>query len=89
MKEAGTKDKPVFDPPVRVAENGRQIHISVGLAGIAEEKIRIDLEKNTFTVSVLENGARLKKRLRVPEGARFVSKRFFGGVLEVFLAKPV
>lgn len=76
------------DPPVRVTDSGREIHISISLPGVTEEQIRIDLEKTTFTVSVLDHDRPMKKTIRIPKGARFYKKKFSDGVLEIFLEKP-
>lgn len=89
MKNDNPVENAVFNPPVHVTKNGREIHISIGLPGIAEERIRIDLEKTTFTVSILDHDRPAKKTVRIPKGARFYKKKFSDGVLEIFLEKPV
>jgi HSP20 family molecular chaperone IbpA len=72
-----------------MTDDGRCIHVSIGLPGVAEEQIRIDLEKTTFTVSISENEKTFKKAIKVPQGARFFKKKFSDGVLEIVLEKPV
>jgi HSP20 family molecular chaperone IbpA len=78
----------MFDPPVRMTDDGRHIHLSIDLPGIVEEQIRIDLEKTTCTLCIVENEKMVKKAITVPQGARFFQKKFSGGVLEIFLEKP-
>ncbi|MDD1703338.1 MAG: hypothetical protein LUQ31_10205 [Methanoregula sp.] len=78
-----------FDPPICMTDEGRQIRIIISLPGIAEEKIRIDLEKTIFTLSVSQDAKILKKSIRVPADVRFFKKKFSGGVLEIFLEKQV
>lgn len=89
MKYDKPQDSTSFDPPVRMTDNGRHIHVTIGLPGIAEEQIRIDLERTTFTLSISENGRTFEKFLQVPQGVRVFRKKFSGGVLEISLEKPV
>lgn len=77
-----------FDPPVRVTDTGREIQLRISLPGVTEEQIRIDLEKTTFTISVLDHDTVRKKTIRVPDGARIFRKAFLFGVLEIGLEKP-
>ena len=78
----------MFDPPVRMTDEGRHIHLSINLPGVVEEQIRIDLEKTTCTLCILENEKMVKKAIRVPQGVRLFQKKFSGGVLEILLEKP-
>ena len=90
--EMKKSDKPqcssAFDPPVLIDDDGRYIQVSIDLPGVVEEQIRIDLEKNTFTLSVLNEGMTLRKAIQVPEGSRIFKKKFFNGVLTISLEKP-
>jgi HSP20 family molecular chaperone IbpA len=88
MKRENPKDNTVFDPPVHMTDDGRHIHISIGLPGVAEEKIRIDIEKTTFTISIAEDGMTLNKTIRIPPGVRFFNKKFSDGLLVICLVKP-
>jgi HSP20 family molecular chaperone IbpA len=88
MDHDSTPERKASDPPVRVTDTGREIHISIGLPGVMEEQIRIELEKTTFTVSVMDHDRPMKKTIRIPKGARFYRKKFSDGVLEIFLEKP-
>lgn len=89
MKRERPKASTAFDPPVGITEEGRYIHVSISLPGTTEERIRIDLEKTSFTVSISENGRLFKKAIQVPAGSRVFRKKFSDGVLEISLEKPV
>ena len=77
-----------FDPPVLIDDDGRYVQVSIDLPGVVEEQIRIDLEKNTFTLSILNDEMTLRKSIQVPEGARIFKKKFSDGVLNISLEKP-
>ncbi len=88
MKKRGNpKDNTAFDPPTRVTDDGRYIHISISLPSVAEEHIRIDLEKTTVTLSITGDGKILRKSIRIPCEARFFRKKFSDGALEIVLEK--
>jgi HSP20 family molecular chaperone IbpA len=89
MKRERLPDKQPFDPPVRRTDTGRELHLCIGLPGITEEQIRLDLEKSSLTVSILDHGRPVKKTIRVPQGTRVSRKKFSDGILEIFLEKPV
>ena len=78
-----------FNPPIRVTEEDRYIHVSIDLPGLVEEQIRIDLEKTSFTVSVIENEKSLRKTIRIPCRARLFKKNFNSGILDIYLEKQV
>ncbi|MGA2120964.1 MAG: Hsp20/alpha crystallin family protein [Methanoregula sp.] len=88
MKRDELKDSTVFDPPIRITDEGRHIRVGIDLPGVAEEQIRIDLEKTTFTISISEDQKTITKAIQVPRGARFFKKKFSDGVLEIVLEKP-
>ena len=77
-----------FNPSVHRRDEGRTIHLTVLLDGIAEEQIRFDLEKTTLTLSVTRDAEVVKKILRVPVGTRFFKKKMHDGILEIILEKP-
>jgi HSP20 family molecular chaperone IbpA len=77
-----------FDPPIRKSEEGRYVHVKIDLPGITEEKIRIDLERKTGTLSISEDGKTFRTEFEVPQGSRFFKKKFSDGVLEIVLEKP-
>lgn len=89
MKKQGNKKNSLaFDPPISMTDDGRRRCIRVDLPGVPEEKIRIDLEKTTFTVSISGDENTLRKAIQVPEGVRIFKKKFADGVLEIILEKP-
>ncbi len=76
-----------FNPPIRIIDEGKQIHVSVDLPGIAEEQIRIDLEQTTCTLCILKNEQVLWTEFAIPRGVRFFRKKFSEGLLEIILEK--
>lgn len=88
MKRDSPKDRTLFNPPVSVTDDGRFIHVSIHLPGVAEEQIRIDLERTMCTVSILVKERTLKKAIRIPPGARVFQKKFSDEVLKITLEKP-
>jgi HSP20 family molecular chaperone IbpA len=87
-KQGNKKDSMAFDPPISMTDDGGRSYIRIDLPGVPEEKIRIDLEKTTFTVSVSGDENALRKAIWVPEGVRIFKKKFSDGVLEIILEKP-
>lgn len=87
--QTGNKDSIAFDPPIRMTDDDRHIHVSIDLFGITEEQIRIDLEKTSFTVTISGEENMLRKTIRVPRGVRIFKKKFSDGVLDIILEKPV
>lgn len=87
-----THDRPerssAFSPTIHRRDEGRTIHVTIPLDGIAEEQIRFDLEKTTLTLSVTRDSEVIKKTLRVPGGTRFFKKKIHDGILEIILEKP-
>ena len=81
------RDTPTFNPPIRMTDDGRQVYLRIDLPGIAEEQIRFDLEKTTFTLSIAKDEKTFRKIIRVPKGIRFFKKKFSSGVLEIYLEK--
>lgn len=70
-------------------DEGKFLHIIAKLPGITEEKIRIDLEKTTVTISTTGDGKADKQVVPLPCEAGFSSKRFSDGVLEIILEKKI
>lgn len=89
MNRGNQKNRNGFNPPVSITDSNNHITITIGLQGVPEEHIRIDLEKTILTVKVSSDGKVLRKAIHVPEGAHFFKKKFSNGILEVFLEKPV
>jgi len=82
------KDCTAFNPPISMTDDGRYIHVIINLPGVAEEQIRIDLEKTTCTVCIQEEEKLFKKAIQIPGGARVFKKKFSDGILEIVLDKP-
>jgi HSP20 family molecular chaperone IbpA len=72
-----------------MADDGKYLHVSIGLPGIAEEQIRIDLERTTITLSIWDDERMFEKVIQVPSGARIFKKKVSDGILEIVLEKPV
>jgi HSP20 family molecular chaperone IbpA len=89
MKRTTPQEPHGFNPPVCVTDDDRNVHISIGLPGVKEEQIRIDLEKTSLTVSILTGRKMLRKIIHIPKGARFFQKKLSDGRLEIILEKPV
>jgi len=77
-----------FDPPISKSYTGRYVYLTIVLQRVAEEQIRIDLEKTTLTLSISENEKTFRKVIRIPEGVRLFRKKFSDGILEIVLEKP-
>jgi len=78
----------VFNPTIHRSDQGKTILLTIPLTGIAEEKIRFDLENTTLTLYITTDEDVLKKSIRVPGGTRFFKKNFHDGILEIILEKP-
>jgi HSP20 family molecular chaperone IbpA len=89
MKGTTPQHRNEFNPPVCVTDDDRNVHISIGLPGVKEEQIRIDLEKTSLTISISAGKKTLRKLIHIPKGARFFQKKLSGGILEIILEKPV
>jgi HSP20 family molecular chaperone IbpA len=75
------------EPETTLLDEGKFFRIQIKLPGIAEEKIRIDLEKNLVTVVATDSRKTYKKVIIIPCEIRFSKKRFSDGVLELILEK--
>ncbi|MDD4483574.1 MAG: hypothetical protein PHD55_04300 [Methanoregula sp.] len=80
---------PVLEPATILHDEGKFLKILTELPGIAEEKIKIDLENHSTSVTILasDTGVHYKKVITVPYEVRFIKKRFSDGVLELTLEK--
>jgi HSP20 family molecular chaperone IbpA len=84
----GHEDKDeAFNPTVHRNDDDQTIHVIIPLDGIAEEQIRIDLERTTLTLFIAKEQRVIKKAIRVPGGMRFFKKVYHDGILEIFLKK--
>ncbi len=66
---------------------GRYLRITVPLPGVTEEQIRIDLESTLCRITV-SGCEKIQKTIPIPEGARFIKRKFSDEVLEILLEKP-
>ena len=76
-----------LEPATTLFDEEKFIRILIELPGIAEEKIRIDLDKNSVTIHASDTVKQYKKTIVLPFDARFSKKRFSDGVLELILEK--
>jgi HSP20 family molecular chaperone IbpA len=76
-----------IEPATTLIYEGKFLLIITELPGIAEEKIKIDLEKNTVTIVASDTVIQYKKVITVPCEVGFYKKRFSDGVLELTLEK--
>jgi len=79
----------VIEPATTLIDEGTTIRIITELPGIAEEKIRIDLENQSTSVTIVaaDTMKQFKKVITIPCEVRFSKKRFSDGVLELTLEK--
>jgi HSP20 family molecular chaperone IbpA len=70
-------------------DDGKCLRILTEMPGIAEEKIKIDLENSSTSVTILASDTlkQYKKVINIPCEVRFSKKRFADGVLELTLEK--
>ena len=78
-----------IEPVMTVFDEGNFLHIQIELPDIAEEKIRIDLENHSTSLTIVASGTKkqYKKTITFPQGVRFCKKRFSAGALELTLEK--
>jgi HSP20 family molecular chaperone IbpA len=77
----------IMEPVTTLCDEGKFIHLTLELPGIAEEKIRIDLEKTTITIVASDSSRRYKKEIFLPDEVIFAKKRFSDGKLSLTLEK--
>jgi HSP20 family molecular chaperone IbpA len=77
----------IMEPVTTFCDEGKFIHLILELPGIAEEKIRIDLEKTTITIVASDSSRRYKKEIFLPDEVIFAKKRFSDGKLSLTLEK--
>jgi HSP20 family molecular chaperone IbpA len=76
-----------IEPATTLIEDGRSLRILTQLHGMAEEKIKIDLEKTTITIVASDTLVQYRKMITLPCEVRFSKKRFSDGILELILEK--
>ena len=79
----------VTEPVTTLRDEGKFLHIHTELPGISEEKIKIDLENHSTSITIIasDEGIQYKKVITIPCEVRFSKKRFSEGVLELILEK--
>jgi HSP20 family molecular chaperone IbpA len=78
-----------IEPATTVVDEGKFLRILTELPGVPEEKIKIDLENQSTSVTIVASDTvkQYKKVITIPCEVRFSKKRFSGGVLELTLEK--
>ncbi len=79
----------IIEPVTSLSNEGKFIHIVSKLPGIAEEKIKIDidLEKTTITIVAADSTKMYKKIISLPGDVIFYKKRFSDGELHLTVEK--
>jgi HSP20 family molecular chaperone IbpA len=83
------KQPDIIEPVTTLLDEGKLIYIVTKLPGIAEEKIRIDidLEKTTITIIAADTTKMYKKVITLPGNVVFSNKRFSDGELLLVVEK--
>ena len=78
-----------IEPETTLIDEGKFLRILTELPGIAEEKIRIDLENSSTSITIVATDTvkQYKKVIVIPCEVRFRKKKFSDGVLELTLEK--
>ncbi|MDP3563059.1 MAG: hypothetical protein Q8R70_01075 [Methanoregula sp.] len=84
-----TSQLKTVEPVTTLIDEGKFLRILTQLPGIAEEKIKIDLENHTTSITIVASDTEFqyKKVITIPCEVRFSKKRFSEGVLELTLEK--
>ena len=84
-----TKTLKIIEPVTKVIDEGRFLRILTELPDIAEEKIKIDLENHSTSVTIVAVNTvkEFKRVITIPCEVRFTKKRFSDGILEITLEK--
>jgi HSP20 family protein len=77
----------IIEPATILTDEGKFIHVVTELPGIAEEKIRIDMEKTRVIIGASDNKKQYKKEIILPSEVIFNKKRFSEGKLHLTLEK--
>jgi HSP20 family molecular chaperone IbpA len=83
------KQPDFIEPVTTLLDEGKLIYIVTKLPGIVEEKIRIDIdvEKTTITIVAADTSKKYKKVITLPGNVVFSNKRFSDGELHLTLEK--
>jgi HSP20 family molecular chaperone IbpA len=87
--ETINKTLKIIEPKTTVIDEGKFLRILTELPGIEEQKIKINLENYSTSVTILAVNTvkQFKKVITIPCEVRFSKKRFSDGVLELTLEK--
>ena len=79
----------IIEPVTTVIDEGKFLRILTELPGIEEQKIKIDLENQSTSVTIVAVNTvkQFKKVITIPCEVRFSKKKFYEGVLELTLEK--
>lgn len=88
-KSHDTSAMPIIEPVTTVFDEGKFLRIRTELPGVSEERIKIDLENQSTSVTIVAMNTvqQFKKVITIPCEVRFSKKRFSDGVLELTLEK--
>ena len=92
MREENSKNAgfiKTIEPVTTLLNEENIVRIRSELPGIAEEKIRIDLDNNSVTIWASDTENQYKKVISLPFDVKFSKKRFSEGVLELTLEKTI
>ena len=92
MRTGNLKNTPptkTIEPVTTLVDEGKFLRILTKLPGIAEEKIKIDLDNSSTSVTIVATDTvkQYKKVINIPREVSFCKKRFSEGVLELTLEK--
>jgi HSP20 family molecular chaperone IbpA len=89
MRTGNSHDTNPIEPATTIIDQGKFLRILTELPGISEEKIKINLENRSasITIQAMNTVKEYKKVITIPWEARFSKKRFSDGVLELTLEK--
>lgn len=78
-----------IEPTTTLIDDEKFLRILTELPDIAEERIKIDLENmsTSITIHATDSNKQYKTSISVPYDVRFCKKRFSDGVLELTLEK--
>jgi len=78
-----------IEPITNLFDEGKFLRIVTELPGISEEKIKIELENisTSLTIIATDTVKQYKKVIVIPHEVRFCKKRFSDGILELTLEK--
>ncbi len=92
MREENSKNAgfiKTIEPVTTLLNEENIVRIRSELPGIAEEKIRIDLDNNSVTIWASDTKNQYKKVISLPFDVKFSKKRFSEEVLELTLEKTI